>query len=304
MYHDILVPFDGSPFSARALPIATALARRTQATMHLVMVHDPSSFIPFVAGEIAVPVYDAELVNERRVEDQRLLDAEAALLSAQGITIVARLLEGTTVEALLEYGREVGADLTVMTTHGRSGFSRLRLGSVATAYLTRTVAPVLLVRGGGSEDLPTVPSGTLLCPLDGSDMSERILPHAGAFAQALGLTLALFSVSVPRAMPMSPFGTELLADPDALSAEEHGRESYLEQMLSQCPPGTTTNAVSDLAVGRAILDEAVRSGAGAVAMATHGRTGLVRLMLGSVADEVVRHTALPVLIYRPDDSTK
>ncbi len=304
MYRTLLVPIDGSPFSAQALPVAAAIAQRTKATVHLVLVHDPSNFIPFVAGEIAVSIYDAELVNERRAEGQRLLDTEAATLAAQGIAVVARLLEGTTVEALLEYGNEVDADLTVMTTHGRSGFARLRLGSVATTYLTRSVNPVLLVRGGGSDDLPAVPTGTLLCPLDGSDLSERMLPHASTFAQSLGLTMALFSVSVPQAMPMSPFGTELLADPEALTAEEQGRESYLERMLAQCPPGTTTHATSDLEIERAILDEATRSGAGALAMATHGRSGLVRLMLGSVTDAVVRRTALPVLIYRPDDSSK
>lgn len=300
MYTNLLVPFDGSPFSARALPIAAAIARQSGATVHLVVVHDPSSYIPFVAGEVAVPVYDSELVHERRAEDQRALDEQVASLKVQGIAVSSRLLEGTTIEALVEYAQEIGADLTVMTTHGRGGFERLRLGSVASAYLVRATNPVLLVRGGGTDAAPVIPSGTLLCPLDGSAFSETMIPHARAFAEALGMQMSLFAVSVPHAMPMAPMGTELLADPGALEAESQGRTEYLTRMLAQCPAGSTTHATTDLSVGRAILDEAARTNAGAIAMASHGRGGFVRLVLGSVADEVVRHSELPVLVYRPE----
>jgi len=304
MYRHLLVPFDGSPFSARALPVASALAQRTGATLHLIMVHDPSAYIPFVAGEIAVPVYDAELVSDRRAEDHRLLQAEATTLLAHGLTVVSELLEGTTVEALSEYAARVGADLTVMTTHGRGGFARLRLGSVAKAYLARASAPVLLVRGGDSDETPVLPQGALLCPMDGSETSEAMLPHARAFAQAVGLPMALFAVIVPHHIPMAPLGTEMLADPAALEVEEKGRDEYLRQLLPLCSPGTTTRSITDLSVGRAILDEAERLSAGAIAMATHGRSGLRRLMMGSVTDEVVRHSALPVLVYRPESSSK
>lgn len=299
MYKKLLVPFDGSPFSARAWPIAAALARSTGATLHLVLVHDPSSYIPFVAGEVAIPVYDAEFVHERRADDQRALDAEAATLSSQGVVVSSRLLEGTTIEALLEYAQEIGADLTVMTTHGRGGFERLRLGSVASAYLVRTPMPVLLVPGT-TDAAAVVPSGALLCPLDGSAFSESVVPHARAFADALGVPMSLFAVTVPHAMPMAPMGTGLLADPGALEAESLGRTEYLTRMLAQCPADSTTNATTDLSVGRAILDEATRTGAGAIAMASHGRSGLLRLVLGSVADEVVQHANLPVLLYRPE----
>ncbi len=300
MYKKLLVPYDGSPFSARALPIAAALARRTGATLHLVLVHDPSSFIPFVAAEVAVPVYDSELEHERRGHDRRALEAQVATLASQGLLVSSRLLEGTTIEALVEYGQEIGADLTVMTTHGRGGFERLRLGSVASAYLVRATNPVLLVRGGGTDAVPVVPSGSLLCPLDGSPFSEAMIPHARAFAEALDMPMALFGVTVPHAMPMAPIGTELLADPGALEAESDGRRQYLARMLAQCPVGATANATTDLSVARAILEEAARIDAGVIAMASHGRSGLMRLVLGSVADEVVRHAELPVLLYRPE----
>lgn len=305
MYQTILVPVDGSDFSARALPVASELARRTGATIHLALVHDPSAYIPFVPGEVAVPVYDADLVKAQREADHALLDRAVATLASSGVRVVGQFLEGTVIESLVEYGQQVAAELTVMTTHGRGGFARLRLGSVATAFLTRATTPVLLVHGAGHEQdshpAPVLPTGTLLCPLDGSPFSEHVLPHAAGFADACGMRMALFSVTTPHAVAMAPFATEaLLADPSVLEQEERDRAAYLERAAKACPPGTTTHGVTDMSVARAILDEAHRVGAGAIAVATHGRGGLKRLMLGSVADELIRHSKLPMLVYRPE----
>lgn len=307
MYKALLVPIDGSESSARALPVAVALAKRTDAVLHVAMVHDPSVYMPFVPGEVAVPVYDAAMVREHREADQALLDRTVKSLVPWGVRITAAFLEGTVIESLLEYGQQVASELTVMTTHGRGGFARLRMGSVATTYLTRSTTPVLLIRGAGSEGasqpLPALPSGVLLCALDGSPFAERILPHAAGFADACGMTLELFSVTTPHAVGMAPFATEaLLADSSVLEQEERDRLAYVRRLAAAVAPGAAARGITDMGVGRAILDEAERCGAGAIAMATHGRGGLARLMLGSVADEVVRHSVIPLLLYRPETS--
>src|SRR6187402_3413353 len=93
MYQTILVPVDGSEFSARALPVAVELARRTGATLHLALVHDPSSYIPFVPGEVAVPVYDAGLVSAQHDADLARLSKAAEALAPSGVRVVAKLLE-------------------------------------------------------------------------------------------------------------------------------------------------------------------------------------------------------------------
>lgn len=303
MYTSILVPYDGSAPSARALPVAAALAARTGASVQLAVVHDPSAYIPFVPGEVAIPVFDQELVQAHRTRDQQVLDAAVAHLQQQGVRASGVLLDGTIVEALEEHLVAAKADLVVMTTHGRSGFERLRLGSVATAFLTRATVPVLLVRGAGSEhpdDSPPLPAGALLCTLDGSKFAEEVLPHARTFAEAVGLRLHLVAVTVPHAISMAPFGTEaLLADDSALAAEEHVREEYLQRVAATCPAGTTVQAITDMSVARGILDVAESDECGAIAMATHGRGGFKRLVLGSVADEVIRHMHKPVLVFRP-----
>lgn len=303
MYQTLLVPLDGSELASHAIPVATEIARRTGAMLHLALVHDPSAYIPFVPGEVVVPVYDAELVRERRVADQATLDAAVAGVKAQGVRVTGALLEGTVIESLREYGQQVASELTIMTTHGRGGFERLRLGSVSTEYLARATTPVLLLRGPIARTDSALSQSPLLCPLDGTPFAERILPHAAAFADACGMTMSLFSVTTPHAVAMAPFATEaLLADPSTLGVEEEQRNQYLERIAATCPPGTQTFGTTDMSIGRAILDETTRINAGAIAMATHARGGLMRFILGSVTDEVTRGSEIPVLVYRPDES--
>lgn len=303
MYRNLLVPLDGSAFSDRAMSVAAEIARRSGAVVHLAAVVDPSVYVPFVTGEIALPVFDAALTEAACQRDQQLLDGHVTALSAQGVTAVAHVLEGLVVESLAECAVNLQADLVVMTTHGRSGFSRLRMGSVASAFLSRASAPVLLVRGGDDEPA-SVPSGMLLCAVDGSPRSETIVSHAARFARLLNMPMGLMAVSVPRPMPMSPFGTELLADPAALDAEAGVLADYLASLLPQCPAGTTTSVLTDLTVVSTILEEAERVHAGAIALSTHGRSGFGRLMLGSVADALIRRSTLPLLVYRPSDEAK
>jgi nucleotide-binding universal stress UspA family protein len=114
------------------------------------------------------------------------------------------------------------------------------------------------------------------------------------------MTMKLVAVTVPHSIPMAPFGAEaLLADDSALVAEESGREQYLTRIAATCPPGTQTVALTDMSVARALLDVASSPVVGAIAMATHGRGGFKRFMLGSVTDEVIRHAHVPMLVYRP-----
>lgn len=300
MYRTILVPFDGSALSATAVPLAIELARRTTATVHLAMVHDPSAYIPFVAGEVAVPIFDAELEREHRQADARKLEDAVAILRTAGIPTVGKMLEGSIAETLERYVEEIDADLTVMTTHGRGGFQRLRLGSVATSFLNRITHPVLLLRAEHDEVVPIFPTGPIVCALDGSPFAEAMLPHARAFAEATGLPMHLVGVTVPHAVPMAPFGAEtLLIDDTALKAEMDGRREYLARMAAASLPGTTFLALEDMSVMSALLSEVTRLNAGAVAIATHGRSGFSRFMLGSTTDELIRHTTVPVLAYRP-----
>lgn len=305
MYQSILVPLDGSEFSARALPTAAALARRSGATLHLVVVFDPSSMLRFTAGEASMPVFDATLINARCKELTDWVTEQASSISNTGINATGTFLEGTVVEALAEQAVEVHADLVVMTTHARTGLNRLRLGSVASSFLGRSPSPVFLVRPGGPE-APTpgheVPTGTLMVTLDGSPFGESILPHAVRFASTTGMAIELVHVAEPVANPLSLFGANALVVENFVGKDEEAHaqiylDAHAEHLSTDPPP--TTKVLTDNSAARAVVSYAQASLPGAIALATHGRSGLVRLLLGSVADKVLQGVEQPVLVFRP-----
>lgn len=306
MFHTLLVPLDGSPFSAKALPVAAALAKRTGATLHVVTVLDPTAYVPFVPGEVLVPVMDTDALEARRTADDAALQEEANRLRAEGITVVGRLLEGVVVDAIASYCEEINADLVVMTTHGRSGLQRLWLGSVAMSFLHRAPCPVYLVRPSGEGEPQAanpLPTGPMLVSLDGTRFGESIVSHATEFAHTIDVPITLFTVAIPTATPMTSFGTEaLLADESSLTRQEESAEARLKKLAEDLPSDTTTDVATDLTAARAILAKAESCGAGVIAMATHGRTGLARLVMGSCADSVVRGAVQPILLYRPTKS--
>ena len=175
MYQSIFVPLDGSEFSARALPVAAALARRTGASLHLAVVFDPSTFLHFTPGDIAGPSFDQGTVDRYCTQARSWVEEQAISLTRTGLTASGALLEGTVVEALAEQAVAVHADLVIMTTHGRSGINRLWLGSVASSFLARSPAPVFLVRPSGPEAPSAehqLPVGKVIVPLDGSAFAE------------------------------------------------------------------------------------------------------------------------------------
>ena len=134
-----------SALSARALPVAAAIARRTGARIQLALVHDPIAYIPFVPGEVAIPVFDQDLVQSQRERDAEVLAATVTHLREQGLAADGEVLEGTVVEALEEFSQRHAVDLTIMTTHGRSGPERDVFGSVTESVLHGTRLPVLVV---------------------------------------------------------------------------------------------------------------------------------------------------------------
>ncbi|MEO7999626.1 MAG: universal stress protein [Gemmatimonadaceae bacterium] len=307
MYQSILVALDGSEFSASALPTAAALARRTGGRLNLVVVFDPSTMLHFAPGEATIPVFDVSVADKRCAELRGWVEEQAASISNTGVPASGAMLEGTVVEALAEHAIATNAELVIMTTHGRGGFDRLRLGSVASSFLGRSPVPVFLVRPTGS-DAPTpgheLPTGTLLVTLDGSKFAESMLPHASRFANALGMDVELVRVAEPGSTPLALFGADALVVEDFVTLDEEAEAfQYLKEQASHLTVSKTAKVkvLAETSSSRAIVNYARESDAGAIALATHGRSGLVRIILGSVADKVLRGAEQPMLVYRPSD---
>jgi nucleotide-binding universal stress UspA family protein len=143
MFKRILVPLDGSQFAEGALPQAQMLAECGGGSIELlrVAIH-PSSYV-YVADPVALAgLYDSDCTH-----CEVYLKQVASRLTETTLTpVTTAVLEGPVADAVLDYADETGADLIVMSTHGRSGMERWLLGSVAEKVVRGAKMPVLLVR--------------------------------------------------------------------------------------------------------------------------------------------------------------
>jgi nucleotide-binding universal stress UspA family protein len=293
MYGTILVPLDGSEFSERALPMATSLAQAMESKVILMHAASASVF----------PGADPTEAQCQAIEDaESYLAALANGLSEQGLTVEVAAPFGDAAESIvLEVGMRT-ADLVVMCTHGRSGMGRWIYGSVAEQVLAHSPAPVLLVRPTG-EIVTLMPErAPLLVSLDGSAFAEAALSHAVALARAFGGPILLVRALEQPVISYEYAVTGILYE----SMEEQRRqaEAYLEGVAQRLRSDglNVDTLVWEGWPADVIVHRGMASDARLIVMATHGRTGIARLVLGSVALEVVRRTHLPVLLVRPPES--
>jgi nucleotide-binding universal stress UspA family protein len=294
--------------------MALGLARRLGAALHVVRVYVP---VAGLYGEHAAPhvPYDEALDRELMARARDYLDSVAARLAALGhVPPSSALLEGRVPEAILHHAAGVGADLIVMTTHGRGPLARFWLGSVSDELARRAAMPVLFVRPREAEpDLAREPIvRRVLIPLDGSPVAEQALEPALALGIGAQVEYTLLRVVTSSAeLSYGPAGGEVTGFPEALkrlreSDQEESKRAaeYLEALAGRLRTRSlvvNTRVLQNDRPASAILDEASARGVDVIALATRGRGGFKRLVLGSVADKVLRGAETPVLTYRPPD---
>jgi nucleotide-binding universal stress UspA family protein len=144
----IVVPLDGSEFAEHALPWAIAIAARTRAKLRLVLAHQLPSPPPL--DETSGRLYARVELATRTSQRDYLRRQTARIKAEHQVQAVSATIDGAPAEALERYLDEIGADLVVMTTHGRGGLERAWLGSVADRLVRSLDIPVLLVQGGGA----------------------------------------------------------------------------------------------------------------------------------------------------------
>jgi nucleotide-binding universal stress UspA family protein len=203
MIRNILVPVDSSTFAEQALPHALAVAKATRARIHLVMVHEVRPPGEWFATFSSVLVE----AQPREVEDEYLDALEKRLAERLGVEPAVRLLSGTVASALSRYVTREDIDLIVMSSHGRSGFNRAWMGSVADALARRSRVPILLVKPleGGDEqmevstdrDVAEVSIQRILAAVDGSDDGESAARYAATLCAATGAQCTVVRVVVP-----------------------------------------------------------------------------------------------------------
>jgi nucleotide-binding universal stress UspA family protein len=307
MIRTIMVPLDGSRTAEHALPWARSLSRRNGAAVRLARVRGipPAP----VSGE-GMTTYDPDpyLYISKEEDDYMEAAAKSWLDPESETTLTGVLLEpiDSIAGTLIRYSKTISADLTIMTSRGHDPMSRLLFGSVADEYLRRAPGPTLLIKGDAatSPDPSVEPRvSRVIVPLDGSDLSEQaVTPSLTLFdwyGCEITLLLVLDAVEDIRQLvervegSMSHRWTAQTAAPIA--------GEYLQRVADRLRRETSNVQIKVVEHGSAadvILAEAADPTT-AIAIATHGRGGITRMIFGSVTDKVVRGAAGPVLIVRP-----
>jgi nucleotide-binding universal stress UspA family protein len=285
MYKQILVPLDGSKLAESVLPYVRCLAQALKAPVQLLHVNDPET----VAG----------IAHPNRGEDY-LRSVQSSVLKS--LSVSSSVESGKAAEVIIDTAARDQSTLIAMATHGRSGIQRWLLGSVGHKVLHATANPLLLVRPQEQPSSDSVQLKTLVVPLDGSHLAEKVLPHALALARALKSELILTRVcSIPIGVQVVP---EAAYVPNLNQLGESIREEaklYLEAKVEQLRAEGMDGVSYVLMEGDSaaeIIDLARKTRDNLLAMCTHGRTGLNRWAIGSVTERVVRHCGDPVLVVR------
>ena len=291
---NILVPLDGSPLAEAALPFATAIGGRAGANLTLVRAAVYRALFTDLAAEQVRVI--------RTGEDY--LARTAMELRAKGVPVYTRVpLGGSPAEWIVEETELVDADLVVMATHDREGLDRWVHGSVAEGVIHGSRVPVMLIKGTAKTQLAQrfeAHEPTLVVPLDGSELADAALPAASELAAALGARVVLVAVVPGPGQLVAGRGGAVAtydgADHAALEAEAW---AYLESRAGRIKDVAGVDTVVCRGAAAAeISATAERYAAAAVVMTTHGRTGMVRSMFGSVAGGVIHATTVPVVVIR------
>ena len=298
MFEKILIPLDSSELAERALKPGMALAEQGNADVFLLSVpFMEQAFVEEQAG-VGFMLPDQSLTQSRR-DLTEYQEAMKRRYAHPNVRIHTTIIDGDEAGVIVDAAIRENVDLIVMSTHGRSGFSRWMLGSVTERVLRHAPCPVLVVR----EDKPLQ---NIMIALDGSELSEYSLTPGLEVAANLGSELSLLSVeSSAEVDPV--FVAELEKVEAGLGARTvedfyHRTENYLQRLNAHLQ-GKYDRPIrlvhKNGPVIPALLDFIETDKVDLVVMATHGRTGLQRWVYGSVTEKIMRSADCAMLIVRP-----
>lgn len=297
MYRKILVPLDGSATAEAVLPYAEAFAAGFKTSVELLSVIDIGAMTTHLAPD-KVRHLDSIIAAEEKNCAEYLEDVAKRFSHSP---TECRMVRGTPAETILENTSQDRDTLIAMATHGRSGAKRWLLGSVAEKVLRGTTNPMFLVRAAAAKSSPERIINSLVVPLDGSPLAEKILPTVCRWARALDLEVTLIrAFEFPTRAYVS--SETYLPDYDAFRDQARSEAAaYLkekEDFLVGEGVRTVTVLTIEGAAANEIISYAETAPGAVIAMSTHGRSGVQRWILGSVTEKIVRHADDPVLVVR------
>ncbi|ESS08519.1 MAG: universal stress protein UspA related nucleotide-binding protein [uncultured archaeon A07HN63] len=290
MYDRLLFPTDGSDGAEAVTDDVLDIAAAHDATLHVLNVADTAHDSVTRVGDEVIDVFEQE--------GETLVEKTAATAAERGIETETAVVQGSVPETITEYADTAEIDLIVMPTRGRRGIEEFLLGSTTERVVRTAATPVLTLRpeNAGFD----YPFESLLVPTDGSDPATQALDLAAEAAADTAATLNVLS-----AVDTSVFaGSDALPQLDALEAEASTAVDAAADRAASAGVAEVVTAVEHgSSIPAAIRSYADEAGVDCILLGTHGRTGLNRYLLGSVAEALVRSADRPVLIVPQDADT-
>ena len=333
MFKRIIVPLDGSTRAERAIPVAARIARASEGSIILLRIVT----MPLEIGSQVIPLsgFSTTTLDDDINAATNYLAAIASYDELDGIGLKMKVLTGSAAQKILDGVEEEQADLVVMCSHGDTGIKRVMLGSVAQKVARHSTVPVLVLHRDGSVPASSYPdhlrplrSVMAIVALDGSDLAEAALLPAASLVMALA-SPARGSLQLTRVVKL-PIKVSESAEQGKHSYPEsmdlhlkdqaiREAKTYLSNVVDQLRQGPLKDADLTLtwsvAIGKDVAETLIRAaetgedvegsnvfgGCDLIVLATHGRVGLERLVLGSVTEHILGTTRLPMLIVRPKE---
>ena len=299
----ILVAVDGSSPSEAAVRLALRLAAPR---------HDMVSFVSVFERDELIGLYGAdglsvsslpEALSAAETRCESALDGATAAAAIAGVDAATVLRTGIAVDSIVDEARAWNASCIVVGTHGHGGLARAFLGSVAEGVLRKSPVPVLVGHAGQPD--ATRPIDRILCAVDGSPASRAAFDAAVSLARAWNVELYLLSVVQVADEYASAYEVEQF-DPDgsmhAIYADARFAVKALAGEASARGARVEPHTVGGSDVAERIVQSARMWNCGLVVLGTHGRGGVRRAIVGSVAEAVLRSSTIPGLVFRdPSD---
>jgi nucleotide-binding universal stress UspA family protein len=317
MFQRILVPLDGSQRAEWAIPLAARIAHAADGALILVRVVDIQYRIAWQAPEM--PIDFDRLLEEEQKEAASYLEQIACSDELAGLDVLRETVEGRPGEAILAIAQEQQADLIIMGSHGYTGFKKLALGSVAQYIERHSHIPVLILRDetNSSEQILQKQEQPIrvMVPLDGHAQAEQILPAAIALSTVLSapargaihLALIIPGLNQQELVSIGEYN-RALRDARAYLASVVQRLQQDEQVAEHLVIASSVSQRSSVSEALAAFASkgGDTEGAGCydiIAMATHGREGLDRLLHASITEQVLDATRVPALVVKSKRTT-
>lgn len=293
MLERILIPLDGSMLAECVLPHAVTLGRAAGARLALLQVVEP---LPEGDSVTTDPLH----WHLRKAESQAYLDEVGKRLRELGLTVESVQLEGPAAERIVEYARELDADLILLSSHGQSGLSPWNVSSLVQKVILRANRSVMIIRAYEmrTPQLDTLSYRRILVPMDGSRRAESALPVAAMLAVEGEILLAsvVERPEMPRRSPLSADDAELAEKIVTRNRDEV--EKYLDQLKAWLPQKVSTRLlVADSAV-MALHRLAQEENVDLITLSAHGYSGDVHRPYGSLVTSFIVYGSTPLLIIQ------